>query len=192
MVYSAMEWMAVLANLAPVGRHGESCPRPGAASRVAVWNILFGRRPYADLRVQLTEGSKVHNSGHGDVLSFWVLTAPGRVLQCPGWLHSGRDGCTWPKVTGETLSTGLMSRRRPARAWGKRPYLFRGFRRPLSRGATWRLYESGRHSVTELTPAFPHSSRTVLRMAAQGGLVEQRRVMIPRRCQRAGVAGIRL
>jgi hypothetical protein len=110
-VYSAMEWMAVLANLAPVGRHGESCPRPGAASRVAVWNILFGRRPYADLRVQLTEGSKVHNSGRGDVLSSWVLTAAGRVLQCPGWLHSGRDGCTWPKVTGETLSTGLMSRR---------------------------------------------------------------------------------
>jgi hypothetical protein len=56
----------------------------------------------------------------------------------------------------------------------------------------WRRRESGRHSVVELTPAFPHSSRTVLGMAAQRGLVEQRWDMIPRRCQRAGVAGIRL
>jgi hypothetical protein len=110
---------------------------------------------------------------------------PRMVAQRQGWLHmaegDGGDTLHWSDVTTS-----------PARAWGKRPYLFRGFRRPLSRGATWRLYESGRHSVTELTPAFPHSSRTVLRMAAQGRLVEQRRVMIPRRCQRAGVAGIRL
>jgi hypothetical protein len=51
---------------------------------------------------------------------------------------------------------------------------------------------SGQHSVTELTPAFPHSSRTVLGMASRGGLAEQRRDMIPRRCQRADVARIRL
>jgi hypothetical protein len=69
---------------------------------------------------------------------------------------------------------------------------FRGFHRPLSRGATWGRYGSGRHSVTELTPAFPHSSRTAPGMAAQRGLVEQRRDMIPRRCQRADVAGIRV
>jgi hypothetical protein len=39
MVYNTVEWMAVLANLTPVGRHGESCSRPGAASRVAVWEL---------------------------------------------------------------------------------------------------------------------------------------------------------
>jgi hypothetical protein len=39
MVYIATEWMAVLANLAPVGRHGESCSRPRAASRVVVWEL---------------------------------------------------------------------------------------------------------------------------------------------------------
>jgi hypothetical protein len=72
------------------------------------------------------------------------------------------------------------------------PYPFRGFHRTLSRGATWRRYGSGWHSVVELTPAFPHSSRTSSGMAAQCGLVEKRRDMIPRRCQRAGVAGIRL
>jgi hypothetical protein len=38
----------------------------------------------------------------------------------------------------------------------------------------------------------PHSSRTVPGMASQGGFVEQRRDTIPRRCQRAGVAGIHL
>jgi hypothetical protein len=87
-------------------------------------------------------------------------------------------------------SASLMSRRCPARARGRCPYLFRGFRHPLSRGAAWRPYGSGRHSVTELTPAFPHSSRTVPRMANQGGLAEQRRDIIPRQCQRASVVGI--
>jgi hypothetical protein len=43
-----------------------------------------------------------------------------------------------------------------------------------------------------MTPTFPHSSRTTPGMAAQRGLVEQCRDMIPRWCQRAGVAGIRL
>jgi hypothetical protein len=43
-----------------------------------------------------------------------------------------------------------------------------------------------------MTPAFPHSTRTATGMVAQCGLVEQRRDMILRRCQRVGVAGIRL
>jgi hypothetical protein len=55
-----------------------------------------------------------------------------------------------------------------------------------------RRYRSGWHSVTELKPAFPHSSRTAQGMAAQCGLVEQHHDMIPRRCQRAGVVGIRV
>jgi hypothetical protein len=32
--------MVNLTNLAPVGRRGESCARPGAASRVVVWELL--------------------------------------------------------------------------------------------------------------------------------------------------------
>jgi hypothetical protein len=111
-------------------------------------------------------------------------TAPGMVAQRRGWHRAGGDK--------ETRSTGLMSRCCPTRARGRHSYLFRGFRRHLSRGATWRSYGSGRHSVTELTPALPHSSRTVPGMAGQGGLAEQRRDMIPRRCPRAGVARIRL
>jgi hypothetical protein len=39
MAYSAVELMAVLANLAPAGRHGVSCSRLGAASRVVVWEL---------------------------------------------------------------------------------------------------------------------------------------------------------
>jgi hypothetical protein len=42
----------------------------------------------------------------------------------------------------------------------------------------------------EMTPAFPHSARTAAGMAAQCGLVKQRRDMIPRRCQRASVVGL--
>jgi hypothetical protein len=131
----------------------------------------------------------MHSSGRGGVSLSWASTVPGMALQCLGWWHSGGDGRTGPKVT---HSTGPTSRRRPERARGRRSYPFQGFHRPLSRGATWWWYGSGRHSVTELTLVFPHSSRTVPGMATQGGLVEQCRDMIPRRCQRAGVAGIRL
>jgi hypothetical protein len=152
----------------------------------------FDCRPYAGSRVRLTKGQRAHNSGRGGVLSSQVPTAPGMALQCLGWQHSGGDGRTRPKVTEESRFTGLISRCCPARARGRRPYLFRGFRRPLSRGAAWRPCRSGRHSVRELTLALPHSSRTVPGMAPQGGLAEQRRDMIPRRCQRAGMARIRL
>jgi hypothetical protein len=76
----------------------------------------------------------------------------------------------------ETCSVGLISQHCAARARGRCSYLFQGFHRPLSKGATWRQYGSGRHSVTELTPVFPHGSRTVPGMAAQGGLVEQLKV----------------
>jgi hypothetical protein len=93
-----------------------------------------------------------------DVSSSRPSTASGMVLQCPGWWHSSGDGRTGPEVMEETRATGLMSRRCPARARCMHPYLFRGFHRPLSRGATWRPYGSGRHSVTESTPAFPHSA----------------------------------
>jgi hypothetical protein len=127
-----------------------------AQERLRGWlcgSFLFGRRPYVDSRVHLTEGRRMHSSGRGDVLSSRAPTAPGMVLQCPGWWHNGGDGRTGPEVTEKTRSTSLTSRCRPAWVRGWRPYLFRGFRRPLSRGATWRPYRSGWHSVTELTPA---------------------------------------
>jgi hypothetical protein len=40
MAHSVVELMSVLTNLAPVGRRGEPCTRPGAASMVAVWEFL--------------------------------------------------------------------------------------------------------------------------------------------------------
>jgi hypothetical protein len=40
MVHSVMESTAVLANLASGGRRGEFCACPGAASRVATWELL--------------------------------------------------------------------------------------------------------------------------------------------------------
>jgi rRNA maturation endonuclease Nob1 len=43
-----------------------------------------------------------------------------------------------------------------------------------------------------MTPAFPHNTRTAPGMDAQCGLVEHRRDMIPRRCQRASEPGIHL
>jgi hypothetical protein len=39
MANNAVELIAVLANLALVRRHGVSCPRPGVASRVVVWEL---------------------------------------------------------------------------------------------------------------------------------------------------------
>jgi hypothetical protein len=43
-----------------------------------------------------------------------------------------------------------------------------------------------------MTLAIPHSTCTEPGMAVQCGLVEQRRDLILRRCQKTGVAGIRL
>jgi hypothetical protein len=40
MAHGVVELMVVLTNLASSGCHGESCARPGAASRVAVWELL--------------------------------------------------------------------------------------------------------------------------------------------------------
>jgi hypothetical protein len=152
-------------------------------------SFLFGRRPYVISRVGLTEGWRMHIGRCGGVSSSRAPTVAGMALQCPRRWHSGGDGRIGPEVMKETRSAGLMSRRRPGRARGRWPYPFRGFPRPLSRGATWGRYRSGWYNVLELTPAFPHSSRTALGMAAQRGLVEQRRDTIPRRCQRAGRGG---
>jgi hypothetical protein len=44
----------------------------------------------------------------------------------------------------------------------------------------------------EMTLAIPHDTCTAPGMAAQCGLVEQRRDLIPRRCQKTGMAGIHL
>jgi hypothetical protein len=161
------------------------CPIP-AQERPRGWSCgysPFGRRPRANSRVRLTDGRMAHSSRHGDVLSSRVFTSSGRVLQCPGWQHSGRDGCTGPEVTAETHSTGLTSWRRPARAWEKCPYLFRGCGAPAVREQAAQC-----HGVdTGLTA----QRRTVAGMAAQDrSLAQQRRGRIPRRCQRAGAAGI--
>jgi hypothetical protein len=96
-------------------------------------NLLFGHRPYASSMVGLTEGWKSHSDGRGDVLSSWVPTAPGMVLQCSRWWRSGGDGRTGPMVTEETRLTGPTSQCHPVRVRGRRSYPFRGFWCPLSR-----------------------------------------------------------
>jgi hypothetical protein len=166
MAHSVAELMVVLETLALASVVASPVPVQGRLRRWWCRSFLFGHRTYVSSRVGLTEGWRMHSDGCGGVSLSWAPTVPGMTLQCLGWWHSGGDGRTGPKVTEETRSIGLMSRRRLARARGRRMYPFRGFHRPLSRGATWRRYGSGRHSVMELTPAFPHSSRTVPGMAA--------------------------
>jgi hypothetical protein len=141
--YSNYVWRYGVQHRGVDGRPGESLfPSDVMAclvlahERLRGWlygNVPFGLHPYADSRVRLTDGRMVHNCGRGDVLSSRVPTASGMASQGPGWLHSDGDGCTGPEVMGETRPTGLMSRRCPARAWGRCPYPFRGFRCPLSR-----------------------------------------------------------
>jgi hypothetical protein len=146
---------------------------------------LFGHHPCVSSRVGLTKGWRMHNGGRGGVSSSWAPTVPGMMLQRLGWCHSGRGGRIGPEVTKETCSAGLMSRRRPKQARGRRPYPFRGFHRPLSRGATWRRYGSGQHSVMELTPAFPHSFCTV--PGSRCGVVGLGRPRVMWRTARGGV-----
>jgi hypothetical protein len=160
MTHSVVELMVVLENLASGGRRGESCDCPGAASRVVVRGFSFGLRLYAFSRVGLAEGWWMYSGGCGGVPSSRASTVLGMTLQCPGWRHNGGDGRIGPEMTEEARLVGLTSRRRPRRVRSRHPYAFRGFHRPLSRGAMWRRYGSGWHSVVELTPAFPHSPRT--------------------------------
>jgi hypothetical protein len=108
-----------------------------------------GHRPYAGSRVQLTEGRRVHSSGHDDVLSSRVPTTPGMVLQHAGWLHradgDGGDALHWPDVTTSS---------RVGAGWGSVPLsrvLLSSFE-----GVARRPYGRGWYSVTELTLALLH------------------------------------
>jgi hypothetical protein len=191
MAHSVGDSMAVLANLVP-GRHrGASCACLGAASRVVALESLSDRRPYTNSRAWLTGDRKLHSGRRGDVLSTWVPTLLGMALQCLNSWHSAGHGRTGPEaaeVMEEMRSAGLTSRHHPGRAQSWWSYPFRGYRCPLSSGATWRRHGSGWHSVTERH--WP--SRTTPGMAAQCGLVEQCRDLIPMWCQRIDVVGIRL
>jgi hypothetical protein len=94
-----MELIVVLTNLASGRCRGESCARPGAASRVAALELLFGRRPYAvegsaDGRAEAAQqrawrrpvvlGS--HNAGDD-------AAVPAMVAQWRGWQR--RAGGDW-------------------------------------------------------------------------------------------------
>jgi hypothetical protein len=120
------------------------------------------------------EDRRPHSNGRGDVPSTWVPTVWGMALQCQRWRHSGGNGCTGPTAMEKTCSAGLASRHRPRRGGvgGRTPFkgaavLFRGG--DVEEVRDWAAQCHG------MTPAFPHSTRTVLRMPAQCGLVEQRR-----------------
>jgi hypothetical protein len=163
-----------------------------AQERLRGWlcgDFPFGRCPYADSRVRPTGGHKVHNSGHGGVLSSRVPTAPGMALQCPGWLHSGGDGHTGPEVTGRRAPLvrchGVVLRGRGVDVrtlFEDSAILFQGCSAPAVR--EWVVQCHG--VDTGLTA----QRRKVAEMASRVGLAEQRRDMIPRRCQRAGMVGI--
>jgi hypothetical protein len=105
-------------------RHGVSCVRPRAASRVVVLKSPVSRRPYADSRVQLT--GAVGRTAVGVAAS--CRPEP---PQCRGWRRSARDGVV--VVMEETRLTGPTSRHCPGRAWNGRPSPFRGLLHPLSR-----------------------------------------------------------
>jgi hypothetical protein len=110
--------------------------------------LSSGRRVCVSLRVGLMEGR--HSGGRGDVLSSWTPTALGMGMECPGWRHrADDDGGVTPHWFGVTASSREGAIQVSV---------------PLSRvppssfeGAACGPYESGRHSVTELTLALPHS-----------------------------------
>jgi hypothetical protein len=148
-------------------RPGESCLwRDVMACPVSVQERLrgwrcrgrsFSGRPHADSRVPLTGGRTRHSSRCGNVPSPRASTALGTAMQCPGWCRDGRDGRTGPTTTEMTSPAGLTSRRNPGQAWNRRSSPSRV--PPSSfEGAARQSYESGRHSVTGLTPATPHST----------------------------------
>jgi hypothetical protein len=158
-----------------------ACP-VSAQERLRGWqhrSFPFGRRPYADSRVQLTGGRKRHSSGRGSILSPGAPTVSGMMLQCPGWRRDGGDGRTGPMVMEETRLTSPTSWCRPRRARSRRPSPFRGFRRPPSRvwhvGRTKWVAQCHRDDS-----GLTEQCCTVPGMASPGGLAEQRQDMTPR------------
>jgi hypothetical protein len=120
----------------------------------------------------LTEGWKSHGSGCGDVSSSRAPVVPGMALQCRDGgtagggvgggggapRRGGGGGGTGPEVKEEKSPCWPDVTASSVRARGRHPYLFRGFRHPPLRVATWRPHGGGQHSVTELTLALPHSA----------------------------------
>jgi hypothetical protein len=98
----------------------------------------------------------VHSSRRGGVLSSRTPTASGMALQYPGWRRGSGDGRTGLMVTEGTHLTGPTSWHRPG---GVRQASVLLSRVPPSsfEGAARGPYESGRHSVTELTLASSHN-----------------------------------
>jgi hypothetical protein len=182
MAHSVMESMTVWANIASAGRRDESCACPEAASRVATWELLVWSPS-----VRRFEG--------------WADGGPDaaqqRAWRCPvvSGSHNGRDDAAvpgmaaqrqgWPRRTALVRRHGAVLGGRGA--GGRTP-----FKVPLSSFEGCDVEEvrecaaQCRGVDTGLPAQLPHS------MAAHRGLVEQRQDMIPRRCQRAGVVGIRL
>jgi hypothetical protein len=110
MAHSVAELMAVLVNLAPGGRRGESYTRPGATSRVAAWELLV----WSPSERQL-EGSA---DGRPEDAQQWAwrclvvpgfhsagddAAVPGMVAQWRGWPYraggDGGDALHWSGVT---------------------------------------------------------------------------------------------
>jgi hypothetical protein len=102
------------------------CIRPGAASRVVVWELLVWLLSYTDSRVQLTGGRKAHSSRRGGILSPRTPTTLGMVLQRPRWRRGGGDGRTGPMVMAEMRLNGSTSRCCPGQARNSVHPLFEG------------------------------------------------------------------
>jgi hypothetical protein len=126
MAHSVLELMVVLENLASGGRRGDSYACPGAASRVATWELLVWSPSVRRLEGWADGGPEVAQRRAWRCPSSRAPTVPGMTLQCLGWRHSGRDGHTRPDVTEETCSAGPMSRHRTGRARGRWPSPFEG------------------------------------------------------------------
>jgi hypothetical protein len=174
MAHSVTESTVVLTNLASGGRRGESCSRPGAASRVATLELLFGRCPYAGSRVGLTEDRRPHSGGRGDVPSTWVPTVLGMTLQCLGWRYSGRNGRTGLEVTGRRAPLASRHGVVPDRRGVGDRTPFEGAA-VLFRGGDMEELREWAAQCHGMTPGFPHSARTAPGMTTQCGLVKQRR-----------------
>jgi hypothetical protein len=87
MAHSAGDLMAVLTNLGPDVRRGDSCACPGAALRLVALEFLLGHRPYTSSSVWLTGDRELYNGRRGGVPS-------ARFPWCWGWPCSARDGGT--------------------------------------------------------------------------------------------------
>jgi hypothetical protein len=154
-----------------VGCCCEPCARPGAASRVAAWELLLWSLCVHQLEGWVDGRLEVAQQRTWRRLVVLGSHGAGDGAAVLGWWRSGEDGHTGPMVTEEMRLTGPTSRRRPVRERDRRSYPFEGSV-VLFRGCGVRAVREWVAQCHGADTDLTAQCRTTVGMASAGGLAK--------------------